>query len=65
MTPRRGGIRYSHDPEKRKDNVLRETQQGKALLCGHFATSNPVAIYPGGRKLYDCPRGCGLQKAKR
>ena len=38
---------------------------GKALVCGHYATTQPIAVFPNKRKLYRCPKGCGLQKSKR
>ena len=50
---------------RKADNVLRETANGTSLVCGHTAQGQPVAIYPDRRKLYNCPKGCGLQKAKR
>lgn len=51
--------------DRKTDNVLRETANGTPLVCGHVAQGQPVAIYPNRRKLYNCPQGCGLQKAKR
>lgn len=51
--------------DRLSDNVLRETAGGTELKCGHVAYSQPVAIYPNKRKLYACPKGCGLQKSKR
>lgn len=52
-------------PERMKDNVLRETAEGTKLECGHYTQGQPVVIYPGHWKRYDCPEGCGLQKGKR
>lgn len=35
------------------------------LRCGHTTPAvHAVAIYPNGRKLYNCPEGCGLQQAR-
>jgi hypothetical protein len=51
--------------DRKSDNVLRETAGSTELVCGHFAQGQPVAIYPSKRKLYLCPKGCGLQKSKR
>lgn len=51
--------------DRKPDNVLRETANGTPLMCGHVALGQPVAIYPSKRKLYQCPKGCGLQKSKR
>lgn len=51
--------------DRKSDNVLRETASGTPLVCGHVAQGQPVAIYPSKRKLFQCPKGCGLQKSKR
>lgn len=62
------GLRYDvreRQARGKQDNVLRETAGTTALVCGHSTRSQPVAIYPSRRKLYDCPEGCGLQKDKR
>lgn len=34
------------------------------LKCGHETHGLPIAVYPGGRKLYRCPDGCGLQRSR-
>jgi hypothetical protein len=49
---------------KLKDNVHRQPSEGHKLACGHYAVTNPVVIYPSGRKMYQCPEGCGLQKGR-
>jgi hypothetical protein len=33
------------------------------LLCGHYVTSHPVAIFPSRRELYKCPHCNKLVKA--
>lgn len=38
---------------------------GRELKCGHRTEEEPVTVFPGGRKLYRCPEGCGLVKPKR
>jgi hypothetical protein len=38
---------------------------GRELTCGHSTEDEPIVVYPGGRKLYRCPEGCGLVKGKR
>lgn len=35
------------------------------LACGHEGPAEPVAVFPGGRRMYACPKGCGLQKGTR
>lgn len=35
------------------------------LECGHGTDSPPVTIFPGGKKMYRCPDGCGLMKGVR
>ncbi|RDI73283.1 hypothetical protein Gocc_2883 [Gaiella occulta] len=36
------------------------------LACGHAThTPEPVVVFPGGRKLYQCPGGCGLVSTRR
>lgn len=57
--------KQEHRQSALADNVLRETADDTLLVCGHYAHGQPVAIYPNRRKLYACPKGCGLQKAKR
>ena len=37
---------------------------GLELKCGHRTDDEPVVVYPGGRKLWRCPEGCGLVKKK-
>ena len=51
--------------DRKGDNVLRETAGGTVLTCGHVAKGQPVARYANGRKLFACPKGCGLMKSKR
>lgn len=48
---------------KLTDNVLRENSGKTKLPCGHFASGQPLATTYG-RKLYICPKGCGLQKKR-
>jgi len=50
--------------KKAADN--RFTGEGRAvqLACDHLAFDSPVVIFSDGRKMYDCPEGCGLQKTK-
>lgn len=31
------------------------------LACGHWTRAGYVVAFSGGRRLYDCPKGCGLQ----
>ena len=64
MTRNNPNYDRSRRVSKMADNVLRETADATELVCGHFARSQPIAIYPSQRKLYDCPEGCGLQKDK-
>ncbi|HVM69994.1 MAG TPA: hypothetical protein VM204_09210 [Gaiellaceae bacterium] len=37
------------------------------LACGHGVPSDlaPAAVFAGGRKLYRCPKGCGLEEPVR
>jgi hypothetical protein len=55
----------SYHSSKRKTYNTTDTFLATMLVCGHGTDDQPVAIYPGGRKMFRCPDGCGLQKAKR
>jgi len=39
--------------------------RGVELKCGHVADGEEITRYPGGRRVYRCPEGCGLIDAKR
>lgn len=43
-------------------HVLEEEKTVK-LLCGHRTRGVSIVTYPNGRKAYQCPEGCGIQKA--
>ena len=49
--------------DRRRNNVARIEPRTTKLLCGHFVTSHPIAIYPSRRELYDCPHCKRLVKA--
>lgn len=56
---------HPHYSERRRNNVVRIEAGKTKLLCGHYASSHPIAIYPSGRKLYNCPECQTLVKAVR
>jgi hypothetical protein len=35
------------------------------LECGHATRSSAIVVFSNGRRLYDCPEGCGLQDCRR
>lgn len=50
---------------KLKDNVLRESSGETPLVCGHTTKGQPIATFADGRKMFECPKGCGLVHMKR
>lgn len=46
-------------------NYPNDRYSAVTLECGHGTDAQPVSIFPGGRKLYRCPEGCGLGKPVR
>jgi hypothetical protein len=49
--------------DKKRNNVASSSPKGRKLMCGHYVTSHPVAIYPSRRELYNCPVCKKLVKA--
>ena len=46
------------------DNALRMASDTVTLSCGHEVTGPPLATKGDGTRLWSCPEGCGLLKAK-
>jgi len=59
------GARSGTKPSRSTRGAGDGSISGKPLKCGHFTDDEPVVFYPGGRKLFRCPEGCGLVKGKR
>jgi hypothetical protein len=34
------------------------------LQCGHATMAAAIVVFDNGRRLYDCPEGCGLQDCR-
>lgn len=49
---------------KAQDNVYRESSRPILLRCKHEVTGQPLATKADGTRLYLCPEGCGLQRAR-
>lgn len=35
------------------------------LDCGHVSRKAAIVVFSSGRRLYECPEGCGLQDCRR
>lgn len=57
-------IRRFESLTKRQSNEYRDTAPKRLLKCGHETSAQPLAT-TFGRKLYVCPKGCGLKEPKR